>query len=81
MARVRSPVTARTCVFDRIVTEPPHRRRGSGTVFTATLAAAAQDQGTTTGLLGATVQARWRYESLGWPLIAPLSGFIYFSAR
>lgn len=76
-ARGQIAVTGDSCVFDQIVTEPQHQRRGLGTVVMTTLTAAAHDQGAATGILGATIQGRALYESLGWHVVSPLSGFIY----
>ncbi|WP_424215937.1 GNAT family N-acetyltransferase (plasmid) [Streptomyces sp. BI20] len=68
-------LTDTACVFDQIVTEPAHRRRGLGTVVMGALTGAAVDAGVTEGVLGATVQGRALYETLGWRGLAPLSGF------
>ena len=76
-ARGQVAVTGPTCVFDQIVTEPAHQRRRLGTAVMAALSATALHQGATTGILGATTQGRALYESLGWRVDAPLSGFIY----
>lgn len=76
-ARGQVAVTGPTCVFDQIATEPDHQRRGLGTTVMATLSTTALDQGATTGILGATIQGRALYESLGWRVDGPLSGFIY----
>ncbi|MFB6613790.1 GNAT family N-acetyltransferase [Streptomyces sp. NPDC085524] len=65
------------CVFDQIVTEPAHRRRGLGTVVMAALADAAVESGVSAGILGATVQGRALYEALGWKVLSPLNGFVY----
>lgn len=70
-------VTGRTCVFDQIVTEVAHQRRGLGTAVMATLTSAALDQNARTGILGATLQGRALYECLGWHVAAPLAGFVY----
>ncbi|NUT38233.1 MAG: GNAT family N-acetyltransferase [Hamadaea sp.] len=70
-------LTETTCVFDQIVTEPAHQRRGLGTVVMGTLTNAAVDSGVSTGILGATVQGRALYEALGWQSLAPLTGYTY----
>lgn len=62
---------------DRISTEPAHRRRGLGSVVMNALANAADELGASTSVLGATVEGRALYESLGWKVHAPLAGFIY----
>lgn len=65
------------CVFDQIVTEPAHRRRGLGTVVMAALTREAVESGVSVGLLGATVPGRALYETLGWKVLSPLNGFVY----
>ncbi|MEV5979197.1 GNAT family N-acetyltransferase [Streptomyces sp. NPDC052114] len=65
------------CVFDQIVTEEAHRRRGLGTVVMGALTDAAVEHGAATGILGATVQGRALYETLDWKVLAPLTGFTY----
>ncbi len=65
------------CVFDRISTEKAHQRLGLGTAVMGTLANAAVENGAATGVLGATDQGRALYETLGWKVIAPLTGFIH----
>jgi len=62
---------------DRIETEPEHRRRGLGSVVMNALANAADELGASTSVLGATVEGRALYESLGWKVHAPLAGFIF----
>ncbi|MFF7815237.1 GNAT family N-acetyltransferase [Streptomyces sp. NPDC007945] len=70
-------LTGAACVYDRIVTEPAHRRRGLGTVVMGLLTDAALATGVTEGLLAATVPGRSLYETLGWKVLAPLNGFVY----
>ncbi len=70
-------LTDTACVYDQIVTEPSHRRRGLGTVVMGTLTDAALAHGVPQGLLGATVPGRALYETLGWKVLAPLNGFAY----
>ncbi|GGY50244.1 hypothetical protein GCM10010363_33950 [Streptomyces omiyaensis] len=65
------------CVFDQVVTEPAHRRRGLGTVVMGTLTRAALAHGASVGVLGATEQGRALYETLGWKVHAPLNGFVH----
>ena len=62
---------------DRITTEPEHRRRGLGSVVMNALANAADELGASTSVLGATVEGRALYESLGWKVHAPLAGFVF----
>jgi GNAT superfamily N-acetyltransferase len=62
---------------DQISTEPAHRRRGLGSVVMKALANAADELGASTSVLGATVEGRALYESLGWKVHAPLAGFVY----
>jgi GNAT superfamily N-acetyltransferase len=62
---------------DGISTEPDHRRRGLGSVVMHALANKAYELGASTSVLGATIEGRALYESLGWKVHAPLAGFIY----
>ncbi len=70
-------LTGTACVYDQIVTEPAHQRRGLGTVVMGLLTDAALAAGATEGVLGATVPGRALYETLGWKVLAPLNGFVY----
>ncbi|MFJ8046187.1 GNAT family N-acetyltransferase [Kitasatospora sp. NPDC096147] len=69
-------LTATVCVPDQISTEPAHQRRGLGTVVMAALTDAALAAGVGLGALGATVQGRALYETLGWKVLAPLNGYV-----
>ncbi|MFD4376724.1 GNAT family N-acetyltransferase [Streptomyces sp. NPDC058486] len=64
-------------VFDQIITEPAHQRRGLGSAVMGLLTETALENGASEGILGATVQGRALYEALGWKYLAPLSGFTY----
>lgn len=64
-------------VVDRVRTDAAHQRRGLGSVVMGTLANVARDDGAQTSILGATVEGRALYESLGWKSRAPLAGFVY----
>ncbi|MFB9604130.1 GNAT family N-acetyltransferase [Streptomyces roseofulvus] len=70
-------LTDSACVYDQIVTEPDHRRRGLGTVVMGALTGAALAKGVSQGVLGATVQGRALYETLGWKVLAPLNGYVH----
>ncbi|MCC7700839.1 GNAT family N-acetyltransferase [Janthinobacterium sp. GW460P] len=59
-------------VFDRIVTEAPHRRRGLGRVLIAALAAR-QRSGSARRVLVATEDGAKLYASLGWQIESPYS--------
>jgi GNAT superfamily N-acetyltransferase len=58
-------------VYDRIVTDPAHRRRGLGRAVMHALHALACAHGRDAGALVATDEGRALYESLGWTLCAP----------
>jgi GNAT superfamily N-acetyltransferase len=70
-------IAGETAVVDKVSTDPAHQRRGLGTVVLRTLANEALEAGSSTGILGATLEGRALYESLGWKVYAPLSGPIY----
>ena len=58
-------------IYDRIVTEPAHQRRGLGRAVMRALQALAHAHGRDAGALVATDAGRALYESLGWRLHAP----------
>jgi GNAT superfamily N-acetyltransferase len=59
-------------IFDRIVTEAPHRRRGLGAALVTALAEARRDP-SSRFVLVATPAGRLLYETLGWSVISPYS--------
>jgi len=59
-------------IYDRIVTEPAHQRRGLGRLVMQQLAACKGDA-QATELLVATDQGRALYEALGWSVLSPFS--------
>ena len=61
----------RFAIYDRIVTEPAHQRRGLGRAVMHALQALARAHGRHANVLVATAQGRALYESLGWRLHAP----------
>ncbi|MCX4545605.1 GNAT family N-acetyltransferase [Streptomyces sp. NBC_01565] len=73
----QAALAAENAVFDQVTTDPAHQRRGLGSFVMRTLANAVTASGATTGVLGATVEGRGLYESLGWTVHAPLAGFVY----
>ena len=80
-AKGQVAVTGETAVVDQISTEPEHQRRGLGTVVMRCLANEAIEAGACTGILGATVEGRELYESLGWKVHAPLASFVFKADR
>jgi len=76
-ARGQVALAGDVAVVDKIETALPYRRRGLGTLVMETLVNAALDDGATIGTLGATLQGRALYESLGWSARTPLPGFAY----
>jgi len=61
----------RFAIYDRIVTEPAHQRRGLGRAVMHALQAIARAHGRRANVLVATAQGRALYESLGWRLQSP----------
>lgn len=59
-------------IYDRIVTEPDHRRKGLGHVLMRTLHEAWHDS-SALELLVATEEGRALYSTLGWEIISPYS--------
>jgi GNAT superfamily N-acetyltransferase len=66
----------RLAIYDRIVTEPAHQRRGLGRAVMHALQALARAHGRHAGVLVATDQGRSLYESLGWQLHATWAGAV-----
>ncbi|MEU0532228.1 GNAT family N-acetyltransferase [Amycolatopsis tolypomycina] len=66
-ARGQVAVAGGVAVFDKIETEPEHRRRGLGRVVMHRLAAAA---GTPSSVLLASAAGRGLYTSLGWRVVS-----------
>ncbi len=66
----------RLAIYDRIVTEPAHQRRGLGRALMHALQALARAHGRHEGVLVATDQGRALYESLGWRLHSPWAGAV-----
>ena len=61
----------RLAIYDRIGTDPAHRRRGLGRAVMHALQALARAHGRHAGVLVATPMGRALYESLGWRVHAP----------
>jgi GNAT superfamily N-acetyltransferase len=69
----RAFLAGAVAVFDQIVTEPAHRRRGLGRAVMHELALAAAQAGATHGALVATPDGQALYSTLGWRLVSPLT--------
>jgi GNAT superfamily N-acetyltransferase len=61
----------RFAIYDRIVTDPAHQRRGLGRAVMHALQALARAHGRHANVLVASAQGRALYETLGWHLHAP----------
>jgi GNAT superfamily N-acetyltransferase len=66
----------RMAIYDRIVTEPAHQRRGLGRAVMQSLQALAHAHGRHAGALVATDEGRALYATLGWQLQAPWAGAV-----
>ncbi|MFJ7146993.1 GNAT family N-acetyltransferase [Streptomyces sp. NPDC100445] len=73
-ARGQVAVTGPTAVVDQVETDPGHQRRGLGRLVMHTLTHVAAQQGAEAGVLGATPDGRALYETMGWRVLAPLTG-------
>ncbi len=62
-------------VYDRIVTEPAHRRRGLGTAVMATLGWARRHAGSAQ-ILVATEDGKALYSTLGWTVLSPYTSAV-----
>jgi len=69
----RAFLAGAVAVFDQIVTDPDHRRRGLGRAVMHELALAAAQAGATRGALVATPDGQALYSTLGWRLVSPLT--------
>lgn len=76
-AKGQAGLDGATAVVDQVSTQPEHQRRGLGSVVLRTLGNEALASGAGRGILGATIQGRALYETLGWKTYAPLTGFVY----
>jgi GNAT superfamily N-acetyltransferase len=76
-AKGQLAVTGETAVVDQVSTDPEHQRRGLGSVVLRILANEAIEAGSSTGILGATVEGRALYEHVGWKVHAPLASFVF----
>ena len=75
-AKGRAALTGGFAVYDQIVTDENHQRRGLGRQVMAALTAAAADHGVRRGVLVATPEGRALYQTLGWRMHAPMSTFV-----
>ena len=66
----------RLAIYDRILTEPAHQRRGLASALMHALQALAHDAGRHAGVLVATDAGRALYETLGWRLHSPWAGAV-----
>ena len=62
----RAALTGGFAVFDKIVTDPAHQRRGLGRIVMGVLSERARALGAGRGVLVATPEGRALYEVLGW---------------
>ncbi|MGH7025851.1 GNAT family N-acetyltransferase [Brevundimonas sp.] len=62
----RAALTGGFAVFDKIITDPAHQRRGLGRIVMGVLGERARAQGAVRGVLLATPEGRALYEVLGW---------------
>ncbi len=63
-------------IFDQIVTEPAHRRKGLGRIIMAALSKTCIANGSKTGILVATEDGRALYEAIGWTLVSPVTAAV-----
>ena len=75
-ARGQIAATGFTAVVDQVETDPAHRRRGLGRLVMGALADDAAGQGAAVGVLGATLEGRGLYETVGWRVLAPLTSAV-----
>ncbi|GAA1527500.1 hypothetical protein GCM10009678_06450 [Actinomadura kijaniata] len=71
-ARGQAGLAGEAAVMDQVETDPAHRRRGLGGLVMTALGHGAALRGVGRGVLGATVEGRALYLSLGWEEHCPL---------
>lgn len=76
-ARAQAAIAGTAAIFDQVVTEPGHRRKGYGSVLMSLLAAQCRAAGATLGVLVATEDGRGLYSALGWQLTAEVTAASY----
>ena len=76
-ARAKAAVVGTAAIFDQVVTEPNHRRKGYGALLMSVLASECRSRGATTGILVATEQGRLLYSALGWVVTSELTAASY----
>ncbi|MER7399543.1 GNAT family N-acetyltransferase [Streptomyces sp. NPDC000151] len=69
----RVALAGTVAVFDRVRTDPAHRRQGLGRVVMTALAARAAQRGATQGLLVARDDGLSLYRAMGWELHSPVT--------
>ncbi|WP_457418837.1 GNAT family N-acetyltransferase [Roseateles sp. P5_E7] len=72
-ARAKAAVIGTAAVFDQVVTEPQHRRKGYGALLMSRLAAECRARGATRGILVAIDAGRLLYSALGWAVVAEVT--------
>lgn len=72
-ARAQAALAGSAAIFDQVVTEPDHRRKGYGSVLMSLLARACWNRGASLGVLVATEDGRALYSALGWTVGAEVT--------
>jgi GNAT superfamily N-acetyltransferase len=75
-ARGKAALVGDRLVFDQIVTEEAHRRRGLGRSIMAALTQAAEAEAAQEGVLVATDEGAALYSTLGWSHHAPVTSAV-----
>jgi predicted GNAT family acetyltransferase len=63
-------------VYDRVITEEEHRRKGLASIVLAKLEEIALSKGVSNNFLVATQQGKLLYESLGWKLYSSYTSIV-----
>ncbi|RKS08667.1 FR47-like protein [Nocardiopsis sp. Huas11] len=66
-------LAGRAAVFDQVVTEPAHRRRGLAGLAVGALTAAVAERGAEHAVLVATEDGRKLYERMGWTVVCEVT--------
>ncbi|MEU5095428.1 GNAT family N-acetyltransferase [Streptomyces sp. NPDC020996] len=73
-ARGQVAITGRAFVVDQAETDPAHQRRGLGSLVMQALVNIVAEQGAVAGVPVATPEGRALHETVGWRVLAPLTG-------
>lgn len=75
-ARGRVAQSSGFAIFDQVVTEPEHQRKGLGRIIMAALSNLSIANESKIGVLVATEDGRALYETIGWTVVSPVTAAV-----